>query len=161
MNFRALMLLVFLACAGLLGYAYYAQYALYLEPCPLCVLQRLAFMVAGVFALAGAVHAPSGAGRWIYGGGILAGAGWGIVTSGRHVWLQNLPPEQVPDCGPGLGYMLEHFPLTEAIQSAFTAAGECAEVDWQFMGLSMPAWTLLWFAALAGVTLWAMLRTQS
>lgn len=154
------MLLVFLACAGLLGYAYYAQYALYLEPCPLCILQRVAFMVMGVFALAGALHGPAGGVRWVYGTGILAGAAWGIVTAGRHVWLQNLPYDQVPDCGPGLGFMLEHFPLTETMRMVFTAAGECAEVDWTFLGISMPAWTLVWFILLAGFTMWALLRVK-
>lgn len=148
---------VFLACAALLAYAYYAEYVLGLEPCPLCMLQRLGFMLMGVFALAGAIHGPASWGRWLYGVPILAGAGWGITTAARHVWLQNLPADQVPDCGPGMYFMLEYdFPLMDIIREAFTGAGECAEVDWSFLGLSMPMWTLIWYVALALFTLWAL-----
>lgn len=155
-------LLIFAACAGLLGYAYYAQFALGLEPCPLCILQRLGFMVMGVFALAGALHGPRAWGRWIYGGAILVGAGWGITTAARHIWLQNLPADQVPDCGPGMYFMLEYdFPMMEILREAFTGAGECAEVDWAFLGLSMPAWTLIWYVGLAALTLWALFAARN
>ena len=84
----------------------------------------------------------------------------GAAIAGRHVWLQSLPPDQVPACGPGLEYMLEAFPLSKALSMVFTGSGECANVDWSFLGLSMPAWTLLWFLALAVLALWAGFRRR-
>lgn len=153
--------LVFLACAALLAYAYYAEYVLGLEPCPLCMLQRLGFMLMGIFALAGAIHGPKSWGRWLYGVPILAGAGWGITTAARHVWLQSLPADQVPDCGPGVYFMLEYdFPLMDIVREAFTGAGECAEVDWSFLGLTMPVWTLIWYVGLAVFMLWALVANR-
>lgn len=154
--------LVFLACAGLLGYAYYVQYVVGLEPCPLCILQRFGFMIMGVAALAAAIHGPSSWGRWVYAIPIFGGAGWGITTASRHLWLQSLPADQVPDCGPGWFFMREYdFPLMEILQEAFTGAGECAEVDWQFLGLSMPAWTLVWYVGLAAFMLWALIARKA
>lgn len=151
-------LLVFLACAGLLAYAYYAQFVLGLEPCPLCILQRFGFMIMGAIALVAAIHGPKGWWRWVYAVPFAVGAGWGITTAARHVWLQNLPADQVPDCGPGMYFMMEFdYPIMEILQEAFTGAGECAEVDWQFMGLSMPAWTLVWYVLLTAFMLWAMI----
>ncbi|MDX1626065.1 MAG: disulfide bond formation protein B [Wenzhouxiangellaceae bacterium] len=148
-------------CLALLGYAYYSQYGLGYEPCPLCILQRVAFMIMAVGALAGAVHGSRSWARFVWGAIVLAGGLWGLATAGRHVWLQNLPPDQVPDCGPGLGYMLEYFSVGEALVSAFTGSGECAEVDWSFLGLSMPAWTLVWYVALMILTVLALRRGPS
>lgn len=145
---RAVFLLGFLACAGLLGYAYYAQFVQGLEPCPLCILQRVGFAVMGVFFLAGALHDPRAAGyRW-YAVPVLLGGLFGAAVAGRHVWLQSLPPDRVPACGPDLEYLLSAFPLTEALSMVFEGSGSCAVVDWQFLGLSMPAWTLIWYVAL-------------
>ena len=142
-------LLILLACASLLGFAYYAEFVMGLEPCPLCMLQRFGFMIMGVVSLVAAIHGPKSWGRWVYAVPYLGGAGWGLATAGRHVWLQSLPADQVPDCGPGLFFMREFdFPMTEIIREAFTGAGECAEVSWTFVGLSIPMWTLLWYVAL-------------
>jgi disulfide bond formation protein DsbB len=150
-------ILIFLASAGLLAYAYYAQFVLDLAPCPLCILQRFGFMIMGAFALIAALHGPGRVGRWVYGVPILVGAGWGITTAGRHVWLQNLPADEVPDCGPGMYFMLEYdFPWMEILREAFTGAGECAEVDWHFLGLSMPMWTLIWYVALSLLLIFAL-----
>lgn len=159
-NIRIGYAIILLVCAGLLGYAYYAQHVMLLEPCPLCILQRVAFMIMGVAALAGLVHGPQAWGRWVYAVVILLGAAWGVFTAGRHLWLQNLPPDQVPDCGPGLSFMLENFPLSEALNMVFSGSGECAELDWSFLGLAMPAWTLIWYLALAAFTLWITLRAR-
>jgi disulfide bond formation protein DsbB len=143
----------FAACAGLLAYAYFLQFSEGLEPCPLCIFQRVAFIAMGLLFLLAALHNPGRVGGRIY--ALLLGVAGlaGTAIAGRHVWLQNLPPEQVPECGPGLEYMLEAFPLTDALRMAFTGSGECASVDWVFLGLSMPAWALLWLVglALAGV----------
>ncbi|HMA98332.1 MAG TPA: disulfide bond formation protein B [Wenzhouxiangella sp.] len=152
-------LLIFLACAGLLGYAYYAEFVLGLEPCPLCMLQRLGFMIMGATALVAGLHGPSSWGRWVYLLPFLGGAGWGFATAGRHVWLQNLPADQVPDCGPGLYFMREFdFPFSEIVREAFTGAGECAEIDWQFLGLTFPGWALVWYVALTVFMLWISFR---
>lgn len=133
--------------AAFLAFAYYAQFQMGLEPCPLCILQRVAFIALFVVCLLAAVHAPSGgAAKKAYGALALLAAGTGAGIAGRHVWLQHLPPDQVPDCGPGLDYMLEAFPLSKTLTMLFTGSGECAKVDWTFAGLSMPEWTLVWFA---------------
>jgi len=126
------------------------------------MLQRLGFIIMGTFALIGALHGPGFWGRWTYGVPILAGAGWGIATAARHVWLQNLPADQVPDCGPGWYFMREYdFPLLDILREAFTGAGECAEVDWYFLGLSMPMWTLIWYVVLSVLILWALIANNA
>jgi len=139
-------------CLALLGYAYYSEYVLGYEPCPLCILQRGAFVIIALGALVGAAHGSRSALRWVYGVVVFAGGVWGIATAGRHLWLQSLPPDQVPECGPGFDFMLEYFSLGEAITSAFTGSGECAEVDWAFLGLAMPAWALIWYVVLMLIT---------
>jgi len=139
-------------CLALLGYAYYSEYVLGYEPCPLCILQRGAFFIIALGALAGALHGSRGALRWVYAGIVFGGGLWGLATAGRHLWLQSLPPDQVAECGPGFDFMLEYFSLGEAITSAFTGSGECAEVDWAFLGLAMPAWTLIWYVVLMMIT---------
>lgn len=142
------------ACIGLMAYALYAQHVLGLEPCPLCIFQRVAVIATGVVFLAGFLHAPRGSGRWFYAGLAALSASVGAGIAARHVWLQSLPPEDVPACGPGLDYMLEAFPLRQVLQRVFSGSGECAEIDWTFLGLSMPVWTLLCFLALAA---WGLL----
>jgi protein dithiol:quinone oxidoreductase len=148
----------FLACAGLMAYALYAQHVLGLEPCPLCVFQRVGVIAMGVvFALA-ALHNPGAIGRRVYAAVLaLAALGAGGVAA-RHLWLQTLPPERVPACGPGLDYMLESFPFTEVLQTVLSGSGECAKVDWSLLGLAMPAWVLIAVVVLAGLGLWNNLR---
>lgn len=133
------------ACASLMAAALYFQHVLKLEPCPLCIFQRIFVVVAGVLMLLATFHNPSLLGRRVYGALIGVTSLLGVVVAGRHVWLQNLPEDKVPECGPGLEYMLEAFPLTEVLDMVFTGSGECAEVQWSFLGLSIPGWTLLIF----------------
>jgi disulfide bond formation protein DsbB len=145
---------------GLMSYALYAQHVQHLEACPLCIFQRIAMIAVGaVFAVA-ALHAPRGAGARVYAVlGVLAALA-GASISAWHVRLQNLPPDQVPSCGPGLGYMWDAFPLADMLKMVFTGSGECAEVNWVFLGLSMPAWVLVWFVALGALMVvanWARL----
>jgi disulfide bond formation protein DsbB len=102
-----------------------------------------------VFFLLAAIHNAGRIGSRIYGVLIALSALAGAAIATRHVWLQHLPPDKVPECGPGLDYMLEVFPLSETLRKVFTGSGECAEVNWQFLGLSMPAWALLCFIGLA------------
>ena len=150
---RIWFLLVAVSCAALLGYALYVQHSMFLDPCPLCVFQRVAFLWIGVFSLLAAIHGPAATGRWIYTSLVLLGCAAGAGIAGRHVWLQSLPPELVPDCGAGLNYMLETMPFTDVLGQVFYGSGECAEIDWVFLGLSMPGWTLIWYIGLAIVTL--------
>jgi protein dithiol:quinone oxidoreductase len=152
-SFRTQFLLGFLACAGLMGYALYAQHVQGFEPCPLCIFQRVAVIALGVVFLLGALHGPRGrGGRAAWGVLALLAAGAGIAVAGRHVWLQNLPPDQVPACGPPFKFMRETLPLAELVSKVLRGSGECANIDWTLLGLSMPAWVLISFVALA---LWA------
>jgi disulfide bond formation protein DsbB len=157
-SFRIQFLLGFLACAALLAYAFYAQLHDGLEPCPLCIFQRVAFAVLGLVFLAGALHAPRGMARRAYGGLAVVVAGVGAALSGRHIWLQHLPPDEVPTCGPGLDYMLDAMPISGVIRKVLTGSGECAKIDWTFLGLSMPAWTLVCFIVLAAWAAFAAYR---
>lgn len=157
---RLLYLAGFLACAGMMGFALYAQYVLLLEPCPLCIMQRVAVISLGLIFLVAAVHNPAGWGRHAYAALIVLAAGAGGAVAARHVWLQNLPPDQVPTCGPGLSYMLENFPLADALSLVFTGSGECAEVSWRLLGLSMPTWVLIGLLSLAVYGVWNSRRVQ-
>ncbi len=147
-----------LACALLMAYALYAQHVLGLEPCPLCIFQRVAVIALGVVFLAAAVHHPGRRGRWGYVLLLVLAAGAGAGVAGRHLWLQSLPPERVPACGPGLDYMLEAFPFTEVLQTVLSGSGECAQVDWHFLGLAMPGWVLLCVLVLGLAGVWNNLR---
>ena len=149
-------LFAFLCCATLIGFAMYNQYMVYLSPCPLCVLQRVAFIWMGAFALLAFVHNPGRAGQLVYAWLCTLGAVFGALIAGRHVWLQNLPPELVPECSPGLNYMLENWPVAEVVKTVLYGSGDCAEVLWTFLGLSMPAWTFIWYVGLALATLWVV-----
>ncbi len=141
-------------CAALLATALYFQHVMGLEPCPLCIFQRIFVIALGGIMLAAAIHNPAGSGRRVYGGLILIVSVLGVAVAGRHVWLQNLPEDQVPACGPGLEYLLDTFPLTDALKLVFQGSGECAEVQWTFLGLSIPGWTLLVFL---GVSVFGLL----
>ncbi len=146
MSHRTLFLAGFLGCVVLIGTALYMQHVMGLEPCPLCILQRIAVIGMGVVLLVATLHNPAGWGRRVYAGVTALVALFGLVTAGRNVWLQHLPPDRVPDCGPGLDYMLEVFPLSRTLEMVFTGSGECAEVQWTLLGFSIPEWMLLVFA---------------
>lgn len=155
-SFRTRFLAGFVTCAALLGFALYAQYVLAMIPCPLCIFQRVGFLVMALFFLLGAIHAPRGGARRIYAGGVVAGALFGAVVAGRHLWIQSLPADRVPSCGPDLGYMMDTFPFAKVLKMVFTGSGECAKVE-PVLGLPMPAWTLLWFLLLAA---WAVMAAR-
>lgn len=156
---RILNLAGFLMCAALMGYALYAQYFLMLEPCPLCILQRIAVVGMGLVFLLAALHNPGGVGRFAYASLLVVPMSLGAVVAGRHAWLQMLPEEQVPACGPGLDYMWENFPLADVINMVFRGSGECADVDWQLLGLSMPAWVFVAVIVLGSVGIWNNARS--
>ena len=148
----------FATCFALMAYALFAQYQLVLEPCPLCILQRIAVIGLGVVFLIAGLHNPSGAGRYVYSLLLVLVTAFGSIVAGRHVWLQSIPADQVPACGPGLDYMWENFPLADVINMVFKGSGECANVDWQFLGLSMPAWVLIAVLGLGTTGIWNNLR---
>lgn len=150
-----------LACALLLGSGYFLQYVQGQEPCPLCLVQRGFYYAFGAVFLAAALHDPRRAGAIAYSlaGLVLALGGAGVAA--RHVWLQHLPADQVPACGPDLFYMLENFPLVRTIEKLFVATGQCAEVNWRFLGLSIAEWSLGWFVVLAFLAAWILLSRSS
>ena len=148
----------FAVCAGLMGFALFAQHVLLLDPCPLCVFQRVAVIAIGVVFLLAALHNPSGGARMVYALLLGLAAVGGALVAGRHAWLQQLPPDQVPSCGPGLDYMLDTLPFTEVLGKVFSGSGECAEIVWQFLGLSMPAWVLVWVTVLGVAGIWNNVR---
>jgi protein dithiol:quinone oxidoreductase len=145
-------------CALLLGYGYFLQHIQGLEPCPLCLVQRAFFYaVMAVFAIA-AVHRPARAGSAVYAALITIFAIGGLATASRQVWLQHLPADQVPQCGPDLFFMLENLPLAQTLKKLAAGSGECAKVDWTFLGFSIAEWSLACFAALIAYAAWLALR---
>jgi disulfide bond formation protein DsbB len=139
---RILFALAVIACAGLMATALYFQHGLGLEPCPMCIFQRIAVISIGLICLVAALHGPAATGQRIYGLLITLVALTGLSIAGRQSWLQQLPPERVPDCGPGLEYMLEVMPLQDVISKVFRGTGDCAEVQWTLLGFSIPEWML-------------------
>jgi len=136
----------------------FLQGTLKLEPCPLCIVDRIIIMAIGLVFFIAIVQNPKRTGQRIYSGINLALVSLGLAVGARHVWLQHLPADQVPQCGPGLDYMLDVFPLSKTLKMVFSGSGECAEIQWQFLGLSIPEQTLLLFLALTGLVLVQFIR---
>lgn len=158
-SLRLYSLLPVIATAMMLGYAYYVQYVDYLDPCPLCLVQRLIIFIIGLLFLMTFIYPPQAIWRKIFGAFIALFSIIGCSVSARHVWLQNLPADEVPACGPGLSYMLDNFPIGSVLKDLFTGSGECAEITWRFFGLSMPTWTLITFIGFIIYTIiWSKLK---
>ena len=149
------LLVVAIVAASLVFAIYYLEGVLYLEPCPLCMVDRAILVLIGLIALIALIHNSSGIMLWIYTGLGSLFAGLGIAVSARHIWLQGLPPDQVPECGPDLSYMLDVFPLAEVIKKVLSGSGQCAEVSWTFLGLTIPQQTLLLFILLLVMIIFA------
>ena len=148
----------FALCAALLAYALYAQFYQHIEPCPLCILQRVGMAATGVLFLVAALHNPHRAGRMVYGVLIALAALTTAAIAGRHLYVQHLPPGSIPSCGAPLGVMLKFSPFFQVIKKVLMGSGECGIVNWRFLGLAMPIWVLLWSLALAALGLRANLR---
>ena len=154
-------LLGFAACAALLGYAYYAQFVLHLEPCPLCIFQRVGVFAMGLVFLIAAAHDPVGGLKRAYAALLALSA---LATAGvavRQLYIQSLPEGSVPACGASLDFMLKVFSLSEVLVKVLTGSGECAKVTWTFLGLAMPAWVLIAGLALGAYGTWINLRRQA
>ena len=161
MSRRQLNLLGFLSCAGLLAYALYVQGALRIEPCPLCIFQRVGVAVTGLLFLVAGVHAPVGRAARAYGVLLALAALATMGVAARHVWIQHLPEDAVPACGAGLKFLLEEFPVTEVIRKVLSGSGECHQVNWSFLSLAMPTWVLLVAGALGALGVYANFRADS
>ena len=154
---RHLLLTGFLISVLLIAYALYTEHVLGLEPCPLCILQRVAVIALGLSFLLLALRPPQRKQSKFLASLLLmmiSSAGVGIAA--RHVWIQNLPPDKVPGCGPGLDFMMANFPLSEVLEMVFSGSGECAEISWSFAFLSMPAWALIWLIVLGSFGVWSI-----
>ena len=152
---RALFFAMALGSAGLMAFALYLEHVYLLDPCPLCMMQRIWVVIVGLIALAAALHGRQ-ARRWALatGGAAVIGSGFSL----RQLWLQSLPADEVPACGPGLEYMLEVFPLSDVLKAMVLGTGNCAEVTWTFLSLSIPAWVLVAFVGFLAVSLFARQR---
>lgn len=136
----------------------FLERVLQLHPCPLCMTQRVFMVAAGLIALIAAIHNPRLTGRRIYAALCLLMSIGGGAVAARHIWLQSLPEHLVPACGPSLEYMLETLPFSETISLILMGDGNCADVVWTFMGLSIPQQVLLLFVAMSAVALWQLVR---
>ena len=155
---RAIYGLVFFGCTFLMAAALFMEHQMGLEPCPLCILQRVMVIATGVIALIAAIHNPQISGIKIYGGFMALSAVLGGGVSMRQLWLQGLPEDQVPVCGASLDYLLDVFPLTDVLSMVLSGDGTCAEVVLTFLGVSIPGWTLLGFVALVVIGLFQIIR---
>ncbi len=160
-SFRAQFFAGFVVCAALLAFAIYTQIQMGLVPCPLCIYQRIAFAALGVGFLLGALHGPaSRGGRTAYGVLTLVLAGIGAGVAGRHVYVQLLPKDLGSSCGPPLSFLSETMGPFEVFRTVLTGTADCGNIDWTFLGLSMPMWSLVWFVVLGLGGLYAGLRAR-
>jgi disulfide bond formation protein DsbB len=157
---RGLNFLGVAVCLGLLAYAWYAQAVLHLEPCPLCIFQRVGIAVAGLLFLLAALHHPRGWGARVYGALLVVAVLATMGVAARHLWIQHLPEGAVPACGATLSYMMEVFPLSDVVRKVLSGSGECARVTWSMLGVSMPGWVLLAAAALGALGAYANFCSQ-
>ena len=158
-SYRWVSAVLFFASLVGMGFALYLEHYQGLNPCPLCVFQRVGLIGLGLISLLAWIHGPRA--HWakrIYSalGGLAIT--WSVAVAARHVWLQNLPPEKVPSCGPGLDYWVETLPMKSVLQQVLSGSGECAEIDWTFLGQSLPVWSLLFFNLLLLLSLWQIFR---
>lgn len=159
---RQIFALIALTTALSMSFALYLQYIVELAVCPLCFTQRVFVIGGGAIAAIAALHGPSSAlGQRLYGLCILAMMAVGGGFAGRHVWLQHLPADEVPACGPSVQYMLETLPFSDTLSILIMGDGNCADVVWTFLGFSIPELTLAMFFALGVTTLWLMIRSKT
>lgn len=155
---RSLYFLGFLASLVVMAGALYLEHVVGLEPCPLCIVQRICVIGFGLVCLVAALHGPAVIGRRLYAGLALLFAGAGGATAGRQIWLQGVPADQLPACLPSLEYMMEALPFQDIVRTILHGSADCAEVNWTLFGMSIPEWSLLGFVAMALFALLQLLR---
>lgn len=153
--------IVLIIAAAMVFAVYYLEGVLYLAPCPLCLVNRGLLLLMAIVSLIAALHNPQSYVTWLYTSLSLALALAGTAVAARHVWLQGLPADKVPECGPDLAYMLDVFPLTEVVRRLFQGSGQCAEVSWTYLGLNLSQQTLLLFIVLAVLVVFAHTKNTS
>lgn len=158
---RPLFLLIFLGCISLLSAAIFISPFKEMNPCPMCMMQRAVFIALGALALIATLHNPASLGQKIYAALLALISMIGASIAIRQLWLQSLPEDQVPACGPGIDYMMDVFPLLEVIEISLRGTGDCAKVQWSLFSLSIPAWSLLAFSSIAILALFILLRQRS
>lgn len=160
MSYRGLnIFLVIMSVVAMAFALIFLQRMMGFSPCPLCIFQRIGLMVMGVFALLAALINPNKTvGRLLLWLGSFLGILWSTGVAARHVWIQHLPADQVPSCGPGLDYWLDALPMQEVVNQVLTGSGECALVEWRFLGLSIPEQSLILFVILLLVHALLLLR---
>ena len=152
--------LIVLCCIAGMIFALYLQYALNLKPCPLCMTQRIFVSAVGLISFLSFIHNPSVIGQKTYAWLSLTCSVLGASFSGRQIWLQHLPPDQIPACGPSLQYMLETLPFSDTLRIMVTGNGNCAEIAWTLFGLSIPNWVFALFVGLIICNL-ALIRNKN
>ena len=157
---RQIHLIIFILVGSLLGYAAYSMKVLGLEACTLCITQQFFYCLIGVSSFIAFLHNPHIRASKLYSFFIALFAIAGVWISGRQVWLQGLPEDEVPLCGPPLEYIIDVFPFADVLNALFMGDGNCAEIPWQFLGLSMAGWSLIFFIAIVALSLFALLRTN-
>jgi disulfide bond formation protein DsbB len=151
-------LLAFVASLLIMGGALYLEHVVGLEPCPLCVVQRIAVIAFGLVCLLAAVHGPARLGRRIYAALALLSAAGGAAIAGRQIWLQGIPADELPACLPSLDYMLEALPFQETLRLLLHGTADCAKISWTLFGMSIPEWSLLAFIGMLLFALYQLLR---
>jgi len=158
---RIIYLLVFLACAGLLAAAYVFEYVYYMDPCPLCIMQRIAVLLIGISGLVGFVFASSMMAKVSASIFMLLSSILGMSVAGRHIWIQGLPADEIPTCGPSLEYMVDTLPWADVLALMLRGNGNCADGHWSFIGLSMPQWVMVWYVGFAVVALYLLFKRKN
>ncbi|SEL56510.1 disulfide bond formation protein B [Acinetobacter sp. DSM 11652] len=161
-NYRMVSGLLFIASVIGMAFALYLEHVQGLEPCPLCVFQRLGLIGLGLISFIAFLHNPVRNGlKRVYAFLGTLSILWSAGVAARHVWLQSLPPDKVPSCGPGLDYLVDALPLKTVLQQVLSGSGECAVVDWTFLGQSLPVWSLVFFSILVIISIWQLFRKYS
>ena len=159
-NYRLVSAVLVLCSIIGLTFALYLEHVQGLEPCPLCVFQRVGLIGMGLIALLAFIHNPiSNAMKRGYALLAAVAIGWSVAVAARHVWLQHLPPDKVPSCGPGLNYLVDAVPFNAVLKEVLSGSGECAVIDWTFLGQSLPFWSLIYFSLILLICLWQLFRS--
>ncbi len=155
---RIIQLLVFLSATGLTLTSLFFEFVMELVPCPLCITQRITILIMALVGLIAVLHNPGSTGFRRYGGlvSVLGIMGAGLAI--RQLYIQHLPPESAPACMPGLEYLVDVLPFMDLLSIMFSGTGDCAEVQWVFLGLSIPGWTLICFTGYTLLGIFEMVR---